>query len=603
MCRRNAKTLPAYSSRAALCPARRVQNAIALVFLVVVLIVLVLVAAFADTPFNPFFGRDGNQPGKYAFSVPLACALVLACLLLLASVLLLRRLEKRRGRALRFGVVLVVGSVVLAFLQVLIVRCTYYEIVWDPGILLEYAKAAATGGALDAYKWYFDMFPNNCFLAVVFKYLAKFSLAAGLDSVFVSAVVGALLANVSGVMLAFAVRTLTGASSIAYFSWLAFSFLACLSPWIAVPYSDTYLLPFVAGALLLSTVALRGSTGARRRFACCFAWGLCVFLGSLIKPTILVLLVAAVFLLAVDVLAKTRRLGDAAHVVGACALAAVVCFCAVSPLAESRLGLGLDDERATSAAHYLMMGANPDRFGSFDFDDYAFSRQIDSYDERQKENTRVFFERLGAFGPLGYVEFLGKKLLITFDDGTFNVGGEGQSLPPENGHVLPNPYGGLSGVVRAAYYFDCDTPSPLKELEQVVWLSVLMSLPFAYGYFRRCARGAGGMRRGGDVCRGSGAGDMRCDADVDVCRGSAHGLRGGDVNADTDAPRAVMAFLFLSLLGVVLFLLLFETRSRYLYCFLPLIVLVSSLGMSFLASLAHPVKWKRAARAFLKDMR
>lgn len=513
--------------------ASRMAGFFAGAFLFVSVVIVFLILLFVDRPTAAFASRYEGVSARYVLILPAWVSFVLALLFIGAAIFLLSRVKKKQWEP-SFGFAIAFGSVALAILQVFIVRSTYYEITWDPGMLLAYAKASVFGEDLSEFQWYFDLYPNNYFLAMIFKYIAGFSVFTGFDPSFVSAAIGALLVNIAGVLLAVAVRLLTQSRGSAYFAWIAFAVLACLSPWIAVPYSDTYLAPFVSGALLIPVIVYRRPPKRPFFVLLCFAWGLCVTIGSLIKPTILVLAIATALVLTLAGGLKAKRFADTiAGGIAAC-LAALLCFCVISPFAKGELGIQVDDEKAMSFTHYLMMGANSKSLGAWDSDDTAFSRGLATSAERSEENIRVYLDRLGEFGATGYVKFLAKKAIFTFYDGTFFTGGEGQSFDED--HIGDNPYGSASELVRALYYCPRGEFSFLKEAEQVLWFGMLVLLPFAYGFFRR-------IDRGGRLC---------------------------------------VLVPMVSFIGVVVFLLLFETRSRYLYCFLPLIILLSSMGFSFL---------------------
>ena len=86
-------------------------------------------------------------------------------------------------------------------------------------------------------------------------------------------------------------------------------------------------------------------------------------------------------------------------------VAALLCYGFDSPSLQDEVDRYYtpNHEAATSYTHYLMMGANEERYGYFSYDDYAISTSIESYEDRQQANLHEWKRRLRQFGPLGYV--------------------------------------------------------------------------------------------------------------------------------------------------------------------------------------------------------
>ncbi|MEG2652356.1 MAG: glycosyltransferase family 39 protein, partial [Ruthenibacterium sp.] len=97
---------------------------------------------------------------------------------------------------------------------------------------------------------------------------------------------------------------------VAWLSFLLCAPAAALSPWIAVPYSDTYSMPFAMGSIYFYVLAREQRHPLRSGLyaALCGAW---LALGARMKPTI-VLLIAAVVLVELLCTAGRRRAFSAA---------------------------------------------------------------------------------------------------------------------------------------------------------------------------------------------------------------------------------------------------------------------------------------------------
>lgn len=66
--------------------------------------------------------------------------------------------------------------------------------------------------------------------------------------------------------------------------------------------------------------------------------------------------------------------------------------------------------------HYVMMGANGN--GTYSPSDAAYTQSFDGKEAKIRANKKLLLERLEAMGPVGILELAGRKLAITFSDGT-----------------------------------------------------------------------------------------------------------------------------------------------------------------------------------------
>lgn len=148
--------------------------------------------------------------------------------------------------------------------------------------------------------------------------------------------------------------------------------------------------------------------------------------------------------------------------------------------------------------------------------------------KEQDANIREAGNRIKEYGIYGFLEHLVKKTLMNYSDGTWAWGMEGEFyreyLEPKNQILSP--------FIRDFYYNEGGRFSYFISYAQSMWMLLL----------------------GGCVC---------C---VFVDR-KKQGI---------DHAKLV---LFLSILGLTVFELLFEARARYLYCYIPIYILIANVGL------------------------
>ncbi len=189
------------------------------------------------------------------------------------------------------------------------------------------------------------------------------------------------------------------------------------------------------------------------------------------------------------------------------------------------LGPDLDPDKAFSATHFLMMGANTQTRGVYLEDDVIASRECLDKQSRQTMNIQEWERRLAELGPVGLIQLSLEKTLCNFADGTFAWAAEGHfwiSLHGDN------------ELVRSFYGigdFSADDGTANARLFQVSWQTawLMILLGVGIGFTRR-------------------------------------EVKKGELAA------------YLSLAALAVFLMVFECRARYLYLYSPCIVMLGIAG-------------------------
>lgn len=228
--------------------------------------------------------------------------------------------------------------------------------------------------------------------------------------------------------------------------------------------------------------------------------------------------------------------------VAICVLVAVMW---VAGLDKAVLGMNkteLDDEKAMTMTHYFMMGLNEESDGVYSEEDVNFSRSFENKAERKKGNMEVIKQRFQKMGIGGYIRHLAKKNIANYNDGTFAWCREGSFFVE-----MPEKASSVATFLRRFYWWDQAGDENLYQvfasIEQTVWYFVLLCI----------------------VC---------CIVPE---------------KKENDAENLIA----LILIGVSLFLLLFECRARYLYIFSPLYVVLAGIGLNKASELYGRIRGKR----------
>lgn len=195
---------------------------------------------------------------------------------------------------------------------------------------------------------------------------------------------------------------------------------------------------------------------------------------------------------------------------------------------NAKTGLFLDGTRKFGASHFLMMGLNEECQGVYSGDDIGISQDAATCEERTETNLRVAKERIQKMGLAGLAGHLQNKMLITFNDGTFAWGVEGSfyAYVPEDTDQK------AASFLRSVYYTNDqgENYQYLSTIQQLVWLTILT---FA--------------------------------------------LLSILVPSEYDQKK-LLSVLWVTILGFVLYEMLFEVRARYVYIFVPIFCVLASVG-------------------------
>lgn len=414
----------------------------------------------------------------------------------------------------------------------------HYHFGWDANVVMSLARRIQAGLPLTRGDYrYLSEYPNNLPLLAIDRFGAAVGSRLGMmpDSVLIGLNAVALLVSI---WLAHAVVRRCAGPVAAALAALLITALVGLSPWMAVPYTDVFAMPFTMGAVSLA--ALAWSAQGLRRWLAWAAAVLCGALAYVIKTTPGVLIVAGVLVIALGLLpsgpraaatrsgaAAARRVVRTVAVMALTVLAFIGSTAGVTSLARQATGVDPDRVHTSASAPIIWWVAN----GMIEIDaktyiSYGgFSRtMVDAISGRtQAEMTaysRQFIaDRWAERGLPGMVVFYANKALWNWNDGMFSAWGEG-------GDAQQHPY------ARTAV---ADT---------------LMEFNGYHGrYYRTRASLAEGVWSAVVLLAGIGL------------------LR---------APfRRDLLMLALSVLGIGVFVLIFQGRSRYLLTFAPVVIALS----------------------------
>lgn len=475
--------------------------------------------------------KSNAAPIKYYYAV-LKCKLphyllILSGLCMLFACYMIFHLVFKKSRydlSVQRRNVLIFGVFLFLF-QLFLIKNYYFETDWDVGVLLETARSMAHGKGF-INQWYFSECPNNIFLTEIFALILSVTnfLHLGSGDFFVIIVFQCLLNLVSLWMFYQICFHVFQNRELSAFAIFAYSILISLSPWLSIPYSDVFGIVFPVAVLWLYVCDILQKSQTVKWFLIAFI----AVLGFKIKPqTIFVPLSIITFVSFKSLLSYDFFNNVKIYSKKVLFLLLGLIF-GVSLTTFSTRIYQKNSENVLGLAHYLMLGMNSESYGRFTDEDLTFARQFPTNNERSKAEFAEATARIKNMGIYGISKHISNKATLTFYDGTFTWGNEGEFYKT----IFPSNNTNISNFVRNLYY-----NRDFKGKYFDYWSTIITAYWLGILFFTLIS--------------------VFCN------------------------DRKYLFVVMMSVVLLICFQLVFETRGRYLICNLPLFILLSAAGINY----------------------
>ena len=464
-------------------------------------------------------------PNVVLFAVGIL-ALLIACVMIHKG----RNINGKRSE-IELNLFLVLIFLALYHVNVYIARETVYYTGWDAEVIRGYAYLLDAGTPL-GYDLYLVMYPNNIPISYVLGKLYTFANWLGnsyaYNSEFIWNQVACMFISVAGLAVCCAVKRIVKNKITVYLSVVMYIACIGLTPWKTIPYTDVYSIAFPALSICFYVYYRYCGNKIGKAVYLILAFLSCG-LGGLIKPTVYIALIAIIVVEAGRVIFDKGRRPWKWLLAEMILLLAVVCG---ARYAEQQMvqQMGLTQNRDIAATwhHFFYMGLNEETTGGDNSNDHGMfgEFQFQPIEVRNQAELERAFGRIRERGVFGSLYFWLKKMVMTFNDGTFGWQLEGYY---KSAFAPIAKYGKMTNLLRFIFWANNKYCGQYNTFCQFVWIAVLSCLP--------------------GVCLGG---------------------------RDKEGMNSLFLIHFV---GVFLYILLFEARARYLLCFVPVLIAQAALGL------------------------
>ncbi len=417
--------------------------------------------------------------------------------------------------------------ILLIVVQVAIAYFTYASIGWDCGTVVKESVNLFEGKGLED-PMYLAKYQNNMAIISIFKILYGFgSIFMQMNTanyLLIDVLFNIVLINIAAVATFKTCEKLFGKNGAMLSALFIIPFII-LTPYRIVPYTDTYSQAFPILVFYLFIKTREDSKLNPLRY---FLIGLLITIGYYIKPTAVIIGIAILMIQILSIKSVNKEnviktVKKALIVI----LGIVIAFSANLFFKNKNFGEYITKQdyidNEVPATHFIMMGLNNvgNKYGMFYDQDCLATENTIGLENKKALNIRVIKQRLKDYGIFGYAKFLYGKAIRVMGDGTFYYKREGSFFTTE-------PYNN-SQIAKNYRDWEIENRKSSRDFIQALWILIFIGLIFS-----------------------------------------------SNKNFENTDNEAIAK---LAIIGIVLFLLIFEARSRYLVNHLPFFIIVGTLGM------------------------
>lgn len=414
---------------------------------------------------------------------------------------------------------------VIFLIQLYVFYHSYFVAGFDTGgIIIPSVRNILSGQSLEKMA-YFSEYPNNLLLLTIYTGIMKFNSIFGIFSgnydLMSIVTINCIFSLISSYLI-YKICNKYFNKKISFFAYILSTIVITFSPWNIVCYSDSFGLIF---PILLLYLYISNIEKNKKIFLIIIT----AFIGFKIKPQTFIIFIAIVIIEFIRLLKKDNKTNYKKIIIP---ILCSFCFIFLFNFGMQKIykyeNITLNKELEKGFSHFLMMGSNDKSSGVWNAEDVDISSSVAKKSDRVKKNLDVYKSRIKEYKLTGYFNFLSRKMLVNYNDGTFAWGFEGGFFLIKFSKIST-----ISGLFRAIYYENGRLNKYYSLFMHFIWLSIITTI-FINSFMQ---------------------------------------LKSKKIDY-------LYLVLILTLVGLTIFELLFEARARYLYSNYPIYIITFIYGLN-----------------------
>lgn len=392
---------------------------------------------------------------------------------------------------------------------------------WDLGLVIQSAQEILEYGHSTDMAVYYIQAPNNIFITLMLAIVIKFFSIFNITDVNVSTLIANIILIQLAILLLFKISKRIFNNITACFTLVLTFLFIPIYPYSTIMYTDTTSM-FLPVAFLYSFIKINDYKYSKRKYIYYVLIGLLAFISLKLKVTALIVVVAFVV---TELLIQHKFIKVVKTILIGLATFIIVYVGYTGFLKKTEImGIPYEDTKAVPFTHFIMMGMYGS--GAFSAEEWQFTLKLPDYETRKSENIRVIKERLKSYGTQGYIKFLNNKITgQTWGSGTYDFESILNSYNVD--YNIAHQFLLTNGKYYRVVFYYCQV------YHFTMLVSILISIIYSLKYKNE---------------------------------------------------ESILTISRMSILGLLIFLLIWETRSRYMLNFIPIYILVFTSGIVYFSS-------------------
>lgn len=456
--------------------------------------------------------------GNYQFNPVFVIGMVVISFLALCFVY--KKLSKKFEKMSNKSTWIFYGCVVIVMviLQYIIGYLVRTDPSWDLGLCIQSAKEILQYGHSTDMAVYYIQAPNNIFITLMLAIVIKFFSFFQLQDVNVATLIANIVLIQLAILLLFKITKSVFNNFTACFTLVIMFLFLPIYPYSTIMYTDTTSM-FLPLGFLYCFIKIYQMPNDKKKYIYAAIMGALAFISLSLKVTALIVLIAFVIHEIIQ-----KRLLQMLKIMGVTLITFLVIEVSYTSIIKNTgiMGIPYEDTKQIPFTHFVMMGMYGS--GAFSAEEWQFTLKLPDYETRKEANIQKIKERLKSYGTQGYIKFLNKKIKgQTWGSGTYDFESILNSYNVDDN--IAHQFLLTNGKYYRIVFYYC----------QIFHFTMLLGIIVSIGY---------SIKQG-------------------------------------KKENSIISISKLSILGLLIFLLLWETRSRYMLNFIPVYILVFVSGIAY----------------------
>ena len=338
--------------------------------------------------------------------------LILSCFLFLCS-----KIEKMNSAKIKIAIS--VAAVLIVIGQIVVINNFPVTPTTDSYMVSDQALALAKGirNQIDINSFYFSVYSNNNFTVILLSFLYRVLLFFNISNFNTANLVFNAICIDIGIF--FSILSMRSVFGIRNACKLIYVFVFSPVFYVALvwSYTNIYSIPIQMAILYLGLTISKGKKGKNLILKVCLLAALSI-IGYYIRPTTTIILIAIIICAMLYKLSISKRIKIFdVTVVCSFLLAVVISYMACNTLVSKYV----DQDKCTGLypmTHWIMIGLHDD--GMVSSEDNNYTRGFKTTDKMREATIEKIKERFQDYKFSGLVNHAGKKLKVTWTDGSYD---------------------------------------------------------------------------------------------------------------------------------------------------------------------------------------